>query len=131
MRAPLSLSTLCLFVGCSRDAWQFQPRDAATLADNGTVVDASDARPSSDAHVLDDVPRVPGSVLQVLTARGVTFALRADGAVFAAGQGVGSFEGIEPSSRGEFLRVPGLDGAQELSLASLSPLVLCARLSGA
>jgi hypothetical protein len=121
MRALSTLGALALSLGSVRDDWRHQPRDAG--------VDAREDAPVADvaADVTADAPTAPRAVLQLLTARGITFALRDDGAVFAAGQGAGSFEGVEPSHRGEFVRVPGLDGAAEITLASSSPAMVCAR----
>jgi len=129
MRVLSTLGALALSLGCVRDDWRFQPRDAGRDAreDAPTADIAADVAADVAVDVAVDAPTASRSVLQLLTARGISFALRDDGAVFAAGHGAGSFEGVEPSHRGEFVRVPGLDGAAEITLASSSPAMVCAR----
>ncbi|MFO0627463.1 MAG: hypothetical protein U0325_17780 [Polyangiales bacterium] len=133
MRVLSTLGALAFALGCARDEWRYQPRDAGRDAPGDTPSDTSglvDARAPADAPASRDAVDAPSptrGVQQLLTAAGITFALRDDGVVFAAGLGAGSFEGVEPSHRGEFVRVPGLDGAAEISLASSSPAMVCAR----
>lgn len=129
MRVLSTLGALALCLGCVRDDWRFLPRDAGRDAreDAPTADIAADVAADIAVDIAVDAPTASRSVLQLLTARGISFALRDDGAVFAAGHGAGSFEGVEPSHRGEFVRVPGLDGAAEITLASSSPAMVCAR----
>lgn len=106
------------FVGCTRDEWQFRPRPAG----DASVADANDA--SVDAP--DDAPASRG-VSQVATYGLLTYAVLADGSVHVTGEWAGAFEGVEGAHRNHFVRVEGLDDVVEVSSASQSPAVLCAR----
>ena len=121
MRARAAL-LLALLAGCTRDDWRDRrdaSRDVLPDASPDVSADASpDAAPDASAALR---------VTQVLAAPNLTFARTDDGGVFAVGLDAGAFDGAERSSRNTFTRVRGLDGAAEISLASRTPAVLCAR----
>ena len=131
----LGLVCIALALGCARDDWNLRRRDAsladASVAD-ASVADARDAdAKDAPSDASNDVPTDAAPlrrVRQIVSSGHTTFAVRDDGAVFAAGQGAGAFEGVEGAHRNLFTRVVGLDGVEEVSVASTTPLVLCARL---
>lgn len=132
MRSSASLFSFFVLAACTRDEWRFRPLDAAAPV---TVVDATDA-PAVDAPPVDapaadvatiDAAQPSGRVTQLLTAARITLAVRDDGSVFAAGEGAGAFEGYEGTHRNTFVAVRGLTAVVEVSSASQSPHVVCAR----
>lgn len=130
-RFATSLLSLSLLVGaCARDDWSLRRRDASPDLTDASATDATeDITLDASADARSDAADVAPStrVRQLVTSGRTTFAVRDDGAVFAAGLNAGSFEGIEPSHRNLFTRVSGLGDVEELSVASSAPFVICAR----
>ncbi len=125
MRVRIALF-LALLAGCTRDDWRDR-RDASPDVLPDASPDLSpDASPDASPDVSPDASAAL-RVTQVLAAPNLTFARTDDGGVFAVGLDAGAFDGAERSSRNTFTRVQGLDGAAEISLASRTPAVLCAR----
>lgn len=124
LRSTVLLALAAL--GCTRDDWR-ERRDAAAR-DVADVAAAPDIADAADVADVSDVPAAPPrAVTQVLVAANMTFALTRDGSVYAAGKNAGAFEGVERSARNTFTRVEGLSDVAQISLASLTPAVLCAR----
>ncbi len=117
------LALLLTLAACTRDEWRFRPLDAGASVD---VVDAASDVPAVDVPTAD-ASSPSGRVVQFVTAARITYAVRDDGSVFAAGEGAGAFEGFEETHRNTFVAVRGLSDVVEVSSASQSPLVVCAR----
>ncbi len=124
LRSSALLALLVALVGCTRDEWRFRP--IVDAAAPGDVVDAAADVAVADVPAID-TPQASGRVVQFVTAARITYAVRDDGLVFAAGEGAGAFEGYEGTHRNTFVAIRGLTDVAEVSSASQSPHVVCAR----
>ena len=127
MRSRLALTACLALAACARDEWRFRPIDAAVATDASDASDAGEVIDAGDLRDAGDATAPAGRVVQFVTTGQTTYALRDDGAVFAAGESAGSFEGVETGHRNTFVAVRGLADVAEVASASQDPLVVCAR----
>lgn len=142
---PLDLATLTLaLLGCARDDWRDRRNAARTTVTPDAALDGTndivttdapdDAVPTVDVPTVD-VPSADAAVdappramvAQMVSAAQLTFARTTDGRVYATGRNAGAFEGFELAHRNTFVRVEGVTGAEQISIASRVPVVLCVR----